>query len=97
MEENIGDNVFVPSSGDLFLIRAVLDELYERGRKVFVPSSGDLFLMKQRATWKQITLARFRPLFWGFVFNELCHCAIGFFFAAGFRPLFWGFVFNFAD
>ena len=40
--------------------------------RVFVPSSGDLFLMTpRRATNIDIKLSRFRPLFWGFVFNSL--------------------------
>ena len=37
--------VFVPSSGDLFLIDEVLKMTLKEINRVFVPSSGDLFLM----------------------------------------------------
>ena len=37
----------------------------------------------------------FRPLFWGFVFNEVALTHFnGIQFFTRFRPLFWGFVFN---
>ena len=63
-------NVFVPSSGDLFLIcRFPQDISPQRLFRVFVPSSGDLFLMRSPTTGTTTSRTCFRPLFWGFVFN----------------------------
>ena len=61
---------FVPSSGDLFLIKMKKSTFIRLNRmSFFVPSSGDLFLMSLLiATGCKKTI--FRPLFWGFVFND---------------------------
>ena len=60
--------VFVPSSGDLFLIGQKTAKR-QKTAPVFVPSSGDLFLMSEFDVAFNRYWLRFRPLFWGFVFN----------------------------
>ena len=46
--------------------------MYRRVKKiVFVPSFGDLFLIGAAGSFFDVEeFASFRPLFWGFVFNE---------------------------
>ena len=63
--------------------------------EVFVPSFGDLFLIRRRRIHSPRRQTRFRPLFWGFVFNTAeVLPSIRKHGAYSFRPLFWGFVFN---
>ena len=89
-------DVFVPSSGDLFLI---ISHAKRNGTGmtmlVFVPSSGDLFLIRTSMLSSAKTNGKgFRPLFWGFVFNAARDKADEELLQISFRPLFWGFVFN---
>ena len=88
--------VFVPSSGDLFLMGLRQDEVLKNdAKRVFVPSSGDLFLISiVRFFMARDARKCFRPLFWGFVFNDIVGILEYEGWLDGFRPLFWGFVFN---
>ena len=62
--------VFVPSSGDLFLMKNATELNGSKLRLVFVPSSGDLFLIEMALRYDDMFQEEgFRPLFWGFVFN----------------------------
>ena len=72
MKKFVINHVFVPSSGDLFLIRTGTLCILPARSVVFVPSSGDLFLMQAvNIDIYHAFCASFRPLFWGFVFNNL--------------------------
>ena len=62
--------VFVPSSGDLFLIGPRHRGIARPAHRVFVPSSGDLFLIRAINIGTKLSRHSFRPLFWGFVFND---------------------------
>ena len=89
--------VFVPSSGDLFLIKKTAGGFRHGGGSGFRPLFwGFVFnwFVNDYAT-DIYDFTSFRPLFWGFVFNGTgCEKVSPRRRRDCFRPLFWGFVFN---